>query len=215
MGKDKYILIFAVIALILLGFSYASGLPKLLADSLFSNPCNIIFIEDECKVISASDRITAEIYFDRDKSGKISDRSTINFATRNAYAGGTVDYIITAQNIGEIPVSIDEYKLKIYEKEDSIADLIYFSGNVKVYHGNNSYYDVLGSFEKVELRKLDRMLTSIMKYRKIDINEKFTLEITLEFDNDRNKFLGKTGVAYELQPSFIQYFPEKEKPRTE
>jgi hypothetical protein len=115
--------------------------------------------------------------------------------------------------MSDFSLVIDEYRLEIDPDNRSLADLIYFSGSVKISRNNNEFYDSLGSFEMVGLEELDDKLTSIMEYIKIDAGETVVLEVSQQFDKDKNRFIGKSGLTYSLKPVFIQYFPSMDESR--
>lgn len=208
MGKSKYLLIITVIALIFIGLSYAMAMEIGFKDSSLDNTSLIEFIPEECKVLETSEGVTASIEFNRDKLGNIVDKNYIHMIAKNVYAGANASFSITAQNISDIPLSVDRYNLNIDSSNRSLADLIYFSGSLKIYRNNSEYYDILGVFNNVRLSELADNLTNIMKYRKIDITEKLVLELNQQFDEDNDKFAGKSGLSYQLVPVFIQYFPK-------
>lgn len=210
MGKAKYLLIFTAVALIFIGLSYAMAMEQDFKDDTLVNASLIQFIPEECKVLNTSDGVTAGIVFHRDKLGDIVDKNFIQLIASNVYAGANASFSITAQNISDIPLSIDRYTLNVDSTNRSLANLIYFSGSVKIYRDGSEYYDVLGTFKMVRLTELADNLTNIMKYRKIDITEKIVLELNQQFDDDIERFAGKTGLSYQLVPVFIQYFPKND-----
>jgi hypothetical protein len=52
-----------------------------------------------------------------------------------------------------------------------------------------------------------------MEYIKIDAGETVVLEVSQQFDKDKNRFIGKSGLTYSLKPVFIQYFPSMDESR--
>lgn len=210
MGKAKYLLLISVAALILIGLSYAMALQQGFKDYSLSNASLIELLPKECKVMGTSKGVTASIEFNRNKLGNIVDKTYIQLVSKDIYAGANASFSITAQNISEIPLAVDRYNLYIDSSNRSLADLIYFSGSIKIYRNDGEYYDIIGVFNKVRLSELADNLTNIMKYRKIDITEKLVLELNQQFDEDNDKFTGKSGLSYNLIPVFIQYFPKND-----
>ncbi len=209
-GKYKSLLVFAVVSLIIMGLSYnMAGAQDFRNSALAYNL--MVLVPEECEVLDTSPGVLADVEFQRDKFGNISDKTNINLMATNVYAGAHAEFRITAQNVSDITLSVDEYKLEFEQSEDSLADLIYFSGIVKIIRYGEQYYDELGSFENVSLTELDDNLTAILKYRKIDLKEKIVLELNQQFDNDQAKFAGRTNLSYRLFPVFVQYFPQNDK----
>lgn len=208
MGKSKYILLFSIAALILIGLSYALSTQLGFKDTSLANASLIEFLPEECKVLETSRGVTASIEFNCDAFGNITDKTYVKLIAKDIYAGANSTFSITAQNISNIPLTIDMYKLYIDDNNRSLADLIYFSGKVKIYRNNGEYYDTLGTFDRIRLPDLADHLTSIMKYRKIDMTEKLVLELDQQFDKDQDMFTGKSGLSYRLIPVFVQYFPK-------
>lgn len=208
MGRSKYILIISVIALIVIGLSYAIAARGGFDNSRYVDANLIEFVPDECKVTDASEGVTATVEFKRDKSGNIADKTYISLNADGVYAGANTEFSITAQNISNIPLSVDDCKLKIDNNNKSLEDLTYFSCKVKLFKNKGQYYDLLGYFDNIGINELAQKLTSIMKYRKIDINEKLVLEFSQKFDKDQKNFVGKSGLSYKLIPVVIQYFPK-------
>lgn len=208
--RTKYLLVTAVIALILMGFSYAMAMQAGFVDAYMSNNALIEFIPDECGVLTASNGVTASVDFNRDIAGKIVDKAHIKLTARGFYPGARVVYNIAARNISNIPLTVDQYKLEIDDKNQSLRDLIRFSCNVKLYKENDSYYNLLGSFKNIGIDELAANLTSIMKYRKIDVNEKIVLEFSEHISQYHQMAAGKSGLSYKLVPVFKQYFPGEE-----
>jgi len=210
-GKDKLLLLIAVVSLIIIGLSYAMAGAQDFRASALAYGSLMELVPEECRVLETSEGVLADVEFQRDKFGNIIDKTDINLMATNVYAGAHAEFRITSQNISDITLSVDEYKLEFDQSENSLADLIYFSGTVKIIRYGGQYYDILGSFENVSLMELDDILTAILKYRKIDIGEKMVLELNQQFENDRDKFAGRTGLSYKLIPVFVQYFPKNDK----
>jgi len=207
-GRDKLLLLTAVLSLIIIGLSYATASAQGFMDSAAINGSLMELVPEECEVLETSPGVSAGVEFERDKFGNIIDKTTINLMASNVYAGAYAKFRITSQNISDITLSIDQFQMEIDQRDNSLADIIYFSGSVKMIRYGEQYYDDLGSFKNVSLLELGDILTAILQYRKIDIAEKMVLELNQHFDNDRAKFVGKTGLSYKLVPVFVQYFPK-------
>ena len=206
MAKARNLLTITTIALVLIGLSYALSAQQVLAENSRIEAHLVELIPEECEVTYASNGVAADIVFKCDAYGNIIDKTYLQLIASGVYEGSKASYRITMENISEFPLMVEEYKLEIDRNNCSLADLIYFSGSVKIYRVNSEYYDLLGTFEMVSLEDLDDRLTSIMEYRKIDTDEKVVLEVSQHFENNKNKFVGKSGLSYELKPVFIQYF---------
>jgi len=207
MGKAKYLLIFIVIDLILIGLSYVMAAQYGFLDNSLVNATLVEFLPDECKVYDKSPGTTASIEFKRNKLGEIIDRTSMNLVTKGVYAGSYSSFSVVALNIGDIPLMVDEYRLDIENGDNYLSKELYFSGKIKIYTKDNDYYNLLGEFKKVSLSNLADKLTSIMKYRKIDIGEKIIIELTQHVVNDIGSYEGEGGLQYRLVPVFVQYFP--------
>lgn len=211
MGTSKNILLTTVITLVLIGLSYAMSFQQGFVDSALTNAILIELVTEECKVISTSKNVEADIAFIRDEFGNIVDKTYITLSTKNVHAGASATFCITARNISDIPLTVDQYMLHVENRsKNSVYNLIYFSGKVKLYKHDGGYYDELGTFNNVTLDTLADSLTSITKYRKIDSGEKLVLELQEKFDDDSERFTGKVGLSYRLIPVFVQYSSQKE-----
>lgn len=210
MGNSKYLLLTTVITLVLIGLSYAITFQQGFVEASLTNATLIELIPEECKVISASENVKADISFKQNRFGGIVDKTYIKLSTKNVYGGSSAAFCITAQNISDIPLSVDQFMLHIDGMKNSISNIMYFSGKVKLYRNNGSYYDVLGTFNGIRLSLLAENLTAIAKYRKIDSGEKLVLELNQQFDVDSDKFRGENVLSYRLIPVFVQYFPKGE-----
>ncbi len=200
-------MIIAVVSLIIIGFSFAMAAAEAFKNSDLAYGSLMELVPEECGVLDTSPDVLADVEFQRDKHGKIISRTDINLVATNVYAGAHAEFRITAQNISDITLSVDQYKLEYAADENSLADLIYFSGTVKILRYGEQYYDQLGSLKSVALSELDDSLTAIFKYRKIEPGEKIVLELNQQFDNEQAKFAGRTNLTYKLMPVFVQYFP--------
>jgi len=205
-NKDKSLLLTAVVLLIFIGLSYAlasaQGSPDSVSGSLME------LVPEECLVLDTSAGVLAEVEFQRDRFGHIMSKTDLNLVAANVYAGAHAEFCITAQNISNITLSVDEFKMEIDHNDDSLADLISFSGTVQIIRYGGQYYDKLGSFKNVSLTKLGDTLIAILEHRKIEPAEKIVLELNQQFEDDREKFVGGTGLSYKLVPVFVQYFPQ-------
>ena len=210
MDKTRHLLIISVITLILIGISYSIAMQQGFANNSLTNAAFMELLPEECRVMSISEGVTAGVSFRRDKFGNITDKTYVNLYTKNIYAGANAGFCITAQNIADIPISVDEFMLHVDGNKSAISELIYFSGSVKIYRDNGTYYDVLGTFRNIALSELAGNLTSLTKYRKIDSGEKLVLELNQQLDDGPVKLTGKAGLSYKLVPVFIQYFPRKD-----
>lgn len=206
-------MIIAVVCLIIIGLSFAMAAADEFKNYALAHGSLMELVPEECKVLDASPDVLADVEFQCDKHGNIINRTDINLLATNVYAGAHAEFRITAQNISDLNLSVDEYKLEYEAEENSLADLIYFSGVVKILRFGEQYYDQLGSFKGVALTELDDTLTAILKYRKIEPREKIVLELNQQFDNEQAKFASRTNLTYKLTPVFVQYFP-KSKPTT-
>jgi len=215
MGRGKYLLILAVIELVLLGLSYAISVQAGFLDKSLSNTTFIEILPDECEVYNKSSNITASIEFNRDWLGNITDRTSINLITKGVYAGSNAAFRIASRNISGIPITVDECRLEVSHNNSFLSGAIYFSGRIKIYKSNDEYYDVLGEFRNVSLSKLAHSLTSIMKYRKIDIGEKLIIELNQQMDENSEGYEGQAGLEYRIIPVFKQYLPLRDKSSTE
>ncbi|MDT3699989.1 MAG: hypothetical protein RO469_11255 [Thermincola sp.] len=211
MGKGKYLLLMTVLSLIVIGLSYALASAQSFKDSALVHGSLMELVPEECRVLETSPSVLADLEFQRDRFGNIIDKTNLSLMAANVYAGAHAEFRITTQNISDIALSVDEYKVEIDQEDNSLADLIYFSGVVKIIRGGGQYHDVLGSFKNVSLIELGNTLTAIFEYRKIDIAEKTVLELNQQFENDPDKFAGRTGLSYRLVPVFVQYFPKSDK----
>jgi hypothetical protein len=209
MGSSRNLLLVTVITLILVGLSYSVAFQQGFVEASLTNATLIELIPEECRVISASENVIADIQFNRDRFGNIADKTFIELITKNVHAGSSTAYCITAQNIGDIPLTIDRYILHVDNVKSSIYDLMHFSGAVKLYRNDGTYYDVLGTFNNISFPLLEEKLTAIVKYRKIDSKEKLVLELKQQFDMDSDKYREKVGLSYRLVPVFFQYFPSE------
>jgi|GEM_PF-2741936 len=209
-GRYKSLLIIAVVSLIITGLSFAMAAAEEFKNSDLAYGSLMELVPDECGVLDASPDVLAGVEFQRDKHGKIINRTDINLVAANIYAGAHAEFRITAQNISDLNLSVDRYKLAYEADEYSLADLIYFSGAVKILRYGEQYYDELGSFKSVALTELDDSLTAIFKYREIKPGEKIVLELNQQFDNEQAKFAGRTNLTYKLMPVFVQYFPKSD-----
>jgi len=212
MGKAKFLLLFVVIDLILIGLSYAMAAQSGFLNNSLVNATFIEFVPDECKVYDKSPGISSSIEFKRNELGDIIDRKSIGLVTEGGYEGSHSDFRIAALNIGDIPLTVDEYRLEIDSGDSYLAKALYFSGKIQIYNKGDNYYDLLGEFKNVSLSKLADNLTSIMKYRKIDIGEKLVIELTQQIVKDSDvkgsePHDEKGGLQYRLMPVFTQYYP--------
>ncbi|MGI6669283.1 MAG: hypothetical protein ACOX4M_07810 [Acetivibrionales bacterium] len=213
MGKAKNLLLITSIALVLIGIIYAMASQQVFGESVRIDAQLVEFVPEECTVTYASRGVYADIEFKCDNSGNIIDKTYLNLVARGVYEGSKASYRISMKNMSDFSLVVDEYRLEVDPDNRSLADLIYFSGSVKISRNNNEFYDSLGSFEMVGLEELDDKLTSIMEYIKIDAGETVVLEVSQQFDKDRNRFIGKSGLTYSLKPVFIQYFPSMDESR--
>lgn len=207
MGRAKYLLVIVVLELILVGLSYVMAAQSGFMDNSLANVTFIEFLPDECEVYDKSPGITAGIEFKRNKYGDIADRTSMSLITRNVYAGSHAAFRITAKNMSNMPLIVDEYQLMIGNNNSYLSGALCFSGKIKIYRNDYEYYDLLGEFKNVRLSKLAENLTSIMKYRKIDIGEKLVIELNQQIDTNRQVHEGKSGLQYSLMPVFRQYYP--------
>jgi hypothetical protein len=207
MDRRKFLLIISVIALVIIGLSYAMTMASSFIDESLANASLIELIPEECTVLKISSGVAASVEFKGDRFGNIIDKTYIQLVTENVYPGAYASFSIVAKNISSIPLSVDYYTLEADSGNSTLDELIYFSGRVNIYRGDSEYYDVLGTFENVRLSGLADVLTNIMKYRKIDVTEKIVLEINQQFENNREKFKRSGELSYVLVPVFIQYFP--------
>jgi hypothetical protein len=207
-SKDKSLLLTAVVLLIIIGLGYAmasaQGFPDPVSGSLME------LVPEECLVLDTSAGVLADVEFQRDRFGQIMNKTDLNLVAANVYAGAHAEFCITAQNISNITLSVDEFKMEIDCNDDSLADLIYFSGAVQIIRYRGQYYDELGSFNNISLTELGDTLTAILEYRKIEPAEKIVLELNQQFENNREKFARGTGLSYKLVPVFVQYFPKND-----
>ncbi|HHW31911.1 MAG TPA: hypothetical protein GXX20_09615 [Clostridiaceae bacterium] len=210
LGSSKRLLSITVIALVLIGLSYTLSFQEGFVEAALTNATLIELVPDECKVINTSKNLEAGVSFIKDEFGNIVDKTYIMLSTKNVYAGASATFCITARNISDIPLSVDQFTLHVDSRKDSISDLMYFSGKVKIYRNDGVYYDELGTFSNINLAALADNLTSLTKYRKIDSGEKLVLELQQKFSVDSEKFVGKVGLSYRLEPVFVQYFPKEE-----
>jgi|LSQX01.1.fsa_nt_gb hypothetical protein len=207
-SKDKALLIAALASLIIVGFCYAMVSAQDLADSPRLGLMELL--PGECRVLDSSKGVLAGVELPRGRAGHLLDKAELNLAAKNVYAGAHAEFCITAQNTSNITLALDKFKMEIDHNNDSLADLIFFSGTVKVTGFGGKYHDRLGSFHNVSITELSHILTAIMEYRKIEPAEKVILELRQQFSNDRGKFAGATGLSYKLLPTFVQYFPADE-----
>jgi len=214
MSRAKYLLLVAVIELILIGLIYEITVRFGFIDDGLANTTLIEFLPDECEVYNKSRDITASIEFDCDKLGNIVDRTSIHLVTKGVHAGSNTAFRIASRNLSQIPLTVDEYHLEISDDNRYLSGAIYFSGRIKIYKSNDEYYDILGEFKNVRLSKLSDSLTSIMKYRKIDIGEKLIIELNQQIDEDSEGYEEQAGLKYRLIPVFKQYFPRQGDPNT-
>jgi hypothetical protein len=207
MSKGKSLLIITVIALVIIGLSYAMTMVQSFIGESLTNASLIELIPEECKVLKTSSGVTAAVEFNRDKFGNIVDRTHIQLIMGSIYPGANATFSIAAKNISSIPLSVDYYTLEIDSGNSTLDELISFSGRVNIYRGDSEYYAVLGTFKNVRFSELADVLTSIMKYRKIDVTEKMVLELNQQFDDNWERFEQRGGLSYVLISVFIQYFP--------
>lgn len=215
MGKAKFLLLFVVTDLILIGLSYAMAAQAGFLNNSLVNATFIEFLPDECKVYDKSPGIDASIEFKRNELGNITDRKSIGLVTKGGYEGSHSDFRIAALNIGDIPLTVDVYRLEIEDNSSYLAKSLSFSGKIKIYNKGDNYYNLLGEFNNVSLSKLADKLTSIMKYRKIDIGEKLVIELTQNivknserYEENSEQYEEKDSLQYKLVPVFTQYYPK-------
>ena len=145
-SKDKKILAISVLVLVFIGVSYAMTNAQAYMESTFVTGSLLELIPEECRVLETSKGVLAEVEFQRDKSGKIMNKTDINLLAANVTAGSFAEYRLTIQNISELTVTVDEWRLEIDKENNSLADYISFSGIVTVKHHDGEYTDILGSF---------------------------------------------------------------------
>jgi hypothetical protein len=214
--KGKTLLIVTVIALIIIGLSYAEAMSDVFRDQSLRGATLIELVPQKCRVLEASEGVEASVEFNRDEFGNIADRTFVRLIAENVYGGANVSYRIVAKNISTLPLSVDNYTLEVNGSDGSLADLLTFSGRVKIYRykgreGRDEYYDLIGSFSNVNIEELADHLTNIMKYRKIDINEEIAIELDQQFEEGEAWFGLEDSLSYVLVPTFIQYFPKGKK----
>lgn len=209
MAKARNILLITTIALLLTGFSYAMAAHEVFGETVLIDARLMEFVPEECSVVDASRGVFADIEFKSDSSGDIIDRTSLSLIANNVYEGSKVAYRIMLWNISEFAVTADEFRLEVDANNCSLADLIYFSGNVIIVR-DDEYQNLIGTFDEVGLYELDDALSGIMKYMKVEPNEKVVLEISQQLDRSKTKLIGKTGLSYELVPVFVQYYPSME-----
>jgi hypothetical protein len=211
MGKAKYLLLFSITALIIIGLSYAMALQQGYDVYGLSNATLIEFVPDQCMVVRTSDGVSAGVEFRKNVLGDIVDRTYVNLTAKGIYDGAFATYKITSRNISGIPLSVDLFNLYIDKSNLSLSESIYFSGSVKIYRNHGENFDTLGSFNRVRINELAKNLTNIMKYRKIDVSESFVLELKQRFDKNRDETTLQGSLSYRLIPTFIQYFPKNDR----
>jgi hypothetical protein len=206
--KPKFLLLTSVITLVIIGLSYAMAFSQGMRDEYSSRAILIELVPEECKVLDASQGVSASVEFKQDEKGNIVDRTYVHLIAREVYDEAGVTFNLVARNISDMPISIDRYTLNTDDSNRSLEDFIYFSCTVKIFRGNSKYYDILGSFKSVKMDELADNLTNIVKYRKIDVTERIVVELTQEFKSSNNYFPDNGVLSYTLVPIFIQYFPE-------
>lgn len=212
--KGKTLLIITVIALVIIGLSYAAAMGDDFKDQSLKDATLIELIPQKCRVLETSEGVDASVEFKRNESGNIVDRTFVRLIAENIYGGANVCFRIVAKNISTIPLSVDNYTLEMNDSDNSLTDLLSFSGSVKIYKGKkggNEYYELIGTFSKVGIAELADRLTHILKYRKIDINEEIAIELDQQFQEGEAWFAQEGGLSYTLVPTFIQYFPNDKK----